>query len=268
MHLQVDDITLHYERAGSGPPLLLLHGFTGSAGEWADLTPHVAPVRDVIAVDLIGHGRSSAPADPARYSIEACLVDLLALLDALGIERADVLGYSMGGRVALQLAAAAPARVRSLILESASPGIADEAERAARAASDDALAARVEAEGLAWFVDHWASIPLFASQASLPAGVRAALRERRLRGSATGYANSLRGMGAGRQSSLWERLPELGRPALLVSGELDVKYVAINTRMAELLPAARHALIRGAGHAVHLEQPAAFAQLVIGFLEA
>src|SRR5690606_35060340 len=114
-----------------------------------------------------------------------------------------------------------------------------------------------ERDGLEWFVDHWAALPLFASQAALPAAERAALRERRLRGTALGYANSLRGMGAGRQSSLWDRLPELTMPALLISGELDVKYVAIGERAAALLPAARHAIVRGAGHTVHLEQPEA-----------
>lgn len=257
-----------YTRVGAGPPLLLLHGFTGSADEWAELTLALAGLREVIAVDLLGHGRSSAPADPMAYTMERCVAALLGLMDALGIARADVLGYSMGGRVALQLAAAAPGRLGRLILESASPGIEDEVERAARAASDDALADRIEARGLEWFVEHWASIPLFASQASLPAAERAALRERRLRGSTTGYANSLRGMGAGRQSSLWARLPRVGMPVLLVSGEIDIKYVAINERMAGLLPDARHIVVAGAGHTVHLERRQAFAQLVVGFLGA
>lgn len=266
MKLELADIDLYYERDGAGPPLLLLHGFTGSADEWADVLPRLAPLRDVVAVDLIGHGRSSAPDDPARYTMEACVRDLLALLDGLGLGRIDVLGYSMGGRVALHLAAAAPARVGRLILESASPGIADPGERAERAASDDALAERIERDGLAWFVDHWASIPLFSSQAALPAEERAALRARRLRGSARGYANSLRGMGAGRQTSLWARLPELATPALLISGELDVKYVRLNSAMAALMPDARHAIVPGAGHTVHLEQREAFAQLVVGFL--
>jgi 2-succinyl-6-hydroxy-2,4-cyclohexadiene-1-carboxylate synthase len=266
MRITIDDIELRYERAGAGPPLLLLHGFTGSADEWAPLLPALAPLRDAIAVDLIGHGRSSAPADPARYTMDQCVLDLLALLDALGVGRLDVLGYSMGGRVALHLAAAAPARVSSLLLESASPGIADAGERAARAAADDALAERIEAEGLEWFADHWAAVPLFASQAALPPEVRAALRERRLQGSARGYANSLRGMGAGRQESLWDRLPALPMPALLVSGELDGKYLASNERVAALLPEARHAIVRGAGHTVHLEQPEAFRDLVVGFL--
>jgi 2-succinyl-6-hydroxy-2,4-cyclohexadiene-1-carboxylate synthase len=262
----MDGSHLFHKRTGEGSPLLLLHGFTGSADEWDELIPHLAPLRTTLAVDLIGHGRSPAPTDRERYTMERCVADVLALLDGLDLGRCDVLGYSMGGRVALHLAAAAPERVGRLILESASPGIADPAERAARAASDEALAARVEAEGLEWFVDHWAAIPLFASQQGLPPEERAALRERRLRGSAVGYANSLRGMGAGRQASLWGRLHELGQPALLISGELDVKYVATSEQAAALMPRARHVVVPGAGHTVHLEARETFAQLVVGFL--
>jgi 2-succinyl-6-hydroxy-2,4-cyclohexadiene-1-carboxylate synthase len=173
----------------------------------------------------------------------------------------------MGGRVALQLAAAAPGRVSSLILESASPGIADPAERAARVAGDAALAAQIEAGGLAWFADHWAGIPLFASQASLPAEARAALRERRMRGSARGLAGSLRGMGAGSQPSLWEALPGLTMPGLLISGALDAKYVAIGAQAARLMPNAAPVIIPDAGHTVHLERPEAFEKVVVGFLE-
>ncbi|MCX7789953.1 MAG: 2-succinyl-6-hydroxy-2,4-cyclohexadiene-1-carboxylate synthase [Chloroflexaceae bacterium] len=255
-----------YTLTGHGPPLLLLHGFTGSAEERAGLIPALAPLRQVIAVDLPGHGRAPAPADPSCYTMERTVADLLALLDHLGHAACDILGYSMGGRVALHLAATAPARVRALVLESASPGIEDPAERAARAAADEALAARIEQEGLEWFVDHWASLPLFASQARLPEAARAALRERRLRGSATGYANSLRGMGAGRQRSLWADLPAMRVPALIISGELDEKYVAIGARMAAAMPLARQVIVPGAGHTVHLEQPEAFRDLVVGYI--
>jgi 2-succinyl-6-hydroxy-2,4-cyclohexadiene-1-carboxylate synthase len=257
---------LAYTRTGVGSPLLLLHGFTGSGAEWAGLLPRLVERRNVVAPDLIGHGRSFAPADPARYTMERCVADLLGLLDELELVRVDLLGYSMGGRVALQLAAAAPERVGCLILESAAPGLAEPAERATRIASDEALAARIEQEGLEWFVDHWAAMPLFASQAGLPAAVRAELRARRLRGSTIGYANSLRGMGAGRQTSLWALLPQLAMPCLLISGELDIKYVALGAQMVALLPNARHIVVPDAGHTVHLEQPERFAELVLSFL--
>jgi 2-succinyl-6-hydroxy-2,4-cyclohexadiene-1-carboxylate synthase len=262
----LNDIQLHVERQGDGPPLLVLHGFTGSAAEWAGQLQALCPLRTLVAVDLVGHGRSSAPAQASRYAMERCVADLLALLDALAIARCDLLGYSMGGRVALHLAAAAPERVSRMLLESASPGLADPAERAVRAAADDALADRIEAEGLTWFVDHWATLPLFASQSKLAPETRAELRARRLRGTPRGYANSLRGMGIGRQTSLWDRLPDLHTPTLLISGELDVKFQAINAQMAALLPKATHVSVPDAGHTVHLEQPEAFNELVVRFL--
>jgi 2-succinyl-6-hydroxy-2,4-cyclohexadiene-1-carboxylate synthase len=245
---------------------MLLHGFTGSAAEWYDHLPVLAAERRVIMPDLIGHGASEAPTDPARYTMERCVGDLLAVLDHLELTQVDLLGYSMGGRVALHLAAAAPERINRLVLESASPGIADDAERAARAAADDALADRIEAEGLEWFVEHWTAIPLFASQSALPEPMRLAQRERRLAQRALGLANSLRGMGAGRQVSLWERLSDIDLPALIISGELDRKYVEIGAAMAARMPQARHVVVPDAGHTVHLEQPQAFNEIVVRYL--
>ncbi|MFV9505055.1 MAG: 2-succinyl-6-hydroxy-2,4-cyclohexadiene-1-carboxylate synthase [Oscillochloridaceae bacterium umkhey_bin13] len=258
---------LAYELVGSGPPLLLLHGFTGSRAEWAVLSPMLAAHHELIMVDLIGHGESPAPADPAAYPLEGGIADLLNLLDRLGLAQVDLLGYSMGGRVALQLACTAPERIKRLILLSASPGLADPAERAARIASDEALADKIEARGLHWFVDHWASIPLFASQqTNLSANERAALRQRRLQGNPSGYANSLRGMGTGRMANLWPALPTLNLPTLLITGALDAKFVALGQQMAAALPQARHVSLPAVGHAVHLEQPQACAKLVVGFL--
>jgi 2-succinyl-6-hydroxy-2,4-cyclohexadiene-1-carboxylate synthase len=268
MRLRVHDIALNVELAGAGRPLLLLHGFTGSAAAWAALIPRLAQHMRTLAVDLIGHGRSDAPHDPERYRMERCVEDLLALLDALEVDSAAVLGYSMGGRVALHLAAAAPGRIAALALESSSPGIADVAERQARVTADEALANAIEREGVDAFVDRWEALPLFTSQASLPAHARARLRAQRLQNRAIGLANSLRGMGAGRQEPLWERLPTLDVPTLLIAGELDTKYCAITRHMAAALPNARHVIVRDAGHAVHLEQPDAFMNHVLDMFQA
>lgn len=259
--------SFHIELAGSGPPLLLLHGFTGAASAWEAHIPALARRRRVIAPDLLGHGASAAPADPERYRMERCVADLLLLLDVLGAPRADVLGYSMGGRVALSLAAAAPERVGRLVLESASPGLADRLDRASRAASDDALADSIEREGLETFVARWETLPLFASQAGLPEERRAALRAQRLRASPRGLANSLRGMGTGQMAPLWERLPGLATPALLLAGALDTKYCALARQMAARWPAARLAIVPDAGHTVHLERPEAFREAVLSFLD-
>ncbi len=259
-------VRLFARMGGDGPPLLLLHGFTGSAETWSPFWGRFARHRRLVAVDLLGHGRSQAPADPQRYRAEEAVADLLALLDRLGLPRADVLGYSMGGRLALHLAVAAPHRVGALVLESASPGLADPAEREARRRDDEALADWLEAHGLAAFVARWEAQPLFATQARLPEPVRDRLRAQRLAHTPGGLANSLRGMGAGACRPLWDQLPGLALPCLLLAGELDAKYARLAAEMAARLPSAEVALVPEAGHAVHLEQPETFARLVEEFL--
>src|SRR5262249_24844664 len=156
-----------------------------------------------------------------------CVEDLVALLDALHVARADVLGYSMGGRVALQFAVAAPDRVRALIVESGSPRLAGAGERAARGASENALADRVDRDGLEAFINYWEKVPLFARQANLPADVWARQRAHRLQSNPVGLANSLRGMGTGQQTQLWDRLPALMMPTLLIVGDLDTRYCQV-----------------------------------------
>ena len=259
-------VELSVRTAGEGPATLLLHGFTGSSTTW---DPHVARFKrhmKTIAVDLVGHGDSDAPKDPERYRMEFCVEHLLAVLDQLGLDAVDLIGYSMGGRVALHLAITAPGRIRSIVLESSSPGIADPTERQARVVADDSLADYVERKGIDAFVDRWENQPLFESQRNLSPTVRSALRSQRRRNNPVGLANSLRGMGAGRQESLWRSLPTIEAPVLLIAGGLDAKYCRIAREMSSLLPNARLEIVHNAGHAVHLERPAAFEQLVLDFL--
>ena len=262
----VDGVGYNVERAGEGPALVLLHGFTGSAATWAPFVAAFAREFDTVAIDLPGHGASDAPDDPARYSMERTVGDLVAILDRLGIERAAWLGYSMGGRVALGAAVMAPSRVAALVLEGASPGLADPAERAARVRDDEALAAFIEREGVAAFVERWEALPLFASQGRLPEEVRAAQRRQRLANDPRGLANSLRGIGQGTQPPLHDRLGEVGVPALLLAGAGDAKFRRLAQEMAGAMPAAEVMIIEGAGHAAHLEQPRAFEEAVRAFL--
>ena len=264
--IAVNGVRLNVEVSGQGPALLLLHGFTGSGKTW---TGHVESWRThtCIAVDLLGHGASDCPAGPERYRMERCVEDLTALLDELGVGRAAVLGYSMGARVALHLALAAPERLSALVLESASPGIDDIAERERRIASDEALARRIELDGVEAFVAEWEALPLFASQARLPEAARLALRRQRLANSPGGLANSLRGMGAGAQACLSPRLDEVRAPVLLLAGASDEKYVALARGMASTMACAQLEIVPGAGHAIHLEQPDLFGATVHSFLE-
>ncbi len=251
--------------AGAGAPLMLLHGFTGCAQSWAHVEPALAGRFKLIMPDLLGHGRTDSPADAARYRMERCVDDLIAILDRLGVDRINLLGYSMGGRVALAAAIQHPERVASLILESASPGLAALEERNSRAASDNDLADFIEREGIEAFAARWGRMPLFSSQERLPETVRARLHSQRLLNNPTGLANSLRGLGTGVQTPLWERLGELRIPCLSIAGELDAKFVAIARRMAAAIPGAGLAIVEGAGHTVHLEQPEAFERLVLEF---
>jgi 2-succinyl-6-hydroxy-2,4-cyclohexadiene-1-carboxylate synthase len=262
----VGDVALHVEERGEGPAVLLLHGFTGSVETWHPFLARWRGFR-IVAVDLLGHGRSDAPADPARYAFPRCVADLLNLLDALGIHRLAVVGYSLGGRLALHLALALGERLWALVLESATPGIVDARQRAARVRRDDSLAESLLREGLEAFVGRWESQPLFASQGRLPAAVRERLRRQRLSHRPEGLATALRGMSVGRQEPLWRRLSEVEAPTLVVVGALDERYCEIGRRMAAALPRGELEVVPGAGHAVHLERPRRFAAAVQSFLE-
>ena len=264
--IPVNGVHLNVETRGAGPPLLMLHGFTGSAATWAPAMAHFAPGHRVVAPDLLGHGRSDAPVHPSRYRAGRTVADIVAMLDQLGLRTVSVLGYSMGGRLALGLASTAPERVAALVIVSASPGLRGAAARRARAQQDGLLADAIERDGVPAFVEQWERLPIFATQASLPPATRERVRAERLGHSARGLANSLREMGQGVQPPLHARLPLLRMPALILTGELDAAYCALGKEMERLMPHARLAVVPGAGHAVHLEQPEVFRGLVVEFL--
>ena len=262
-----DGLTLHAAVSGHGPPIVLLHGFTGSGETWVTLRSTLESSRTVVTIDLPGHGRSTAPVHAARYRLRRLADDLARVLDALALGQAAFLGYSLGGRAALHFAAAHADRLTALVVESSSPGIADEGERAARRTSDAELAEAIERGGIQAFVDHWEALPLWASQAALPDVARAALRTQRLANDPRGLATSLCGAGAGAEPALGAELRTVTVPALVIAGALDLRYVDFAQMLAGLLPGARMVTVPGTGHAVHLEQPAAFASLVREFLD-
>ncbi len=263
-----EGLRLHVTRAGTGPPLLLLHGFTGSSETWNALRATLGTAWTTLTMDLAGHGRSGAPNDPSFYTLEAQTNHVLRALDTLGLQHVSVLGYSLGGRVALRFALEHPARVTALILESTSPGIADPEERAERQAADSALASSIEQEGIAAFVDRWERLPMWDSQAALSPETRGQLHVQRMRNDPLGLANSLRGAGAGADPPQLDRLARLRVPTLLIAGALDDKFVALSQLMERTITGARLTIVADAGHAVHLERPETFAQLVENFLLA
>ncbi|MET0144990.1 MAG: alpha/beta fold hydrolase [Ilumatobacteraceae bacterium] len=241
---------LGVSRRGSGRRLVLVHGFTQTARSWDPLTSRLAERFEVVAVDAPGHGSSA---------------DVVADLPGGGAMLADVagrgtyVGYSMGGRLCLHTALARPDVVERLVLVSATGGIDDAEDRAARRAADDALADSIERDGVDPFLEWWVAQPMFAT---LP---DAGLADRRTN-TAAGLASSLRLAGTGTQVPLWDRMASIDVPVLLVAGALDAKFVAAAERMATLLPLATVAVVADAGHTVHLEQPTPFLDVLVHWL--
>ena len=244
---------LHALRTGQGPRLVLVHGFTQNARCWGPLPTLLAGHHEVLAVDAPGHGGSSG--------LALGLWDAAAALGGTG-GAATYVGYSMGGRLCLHLALARPELVQALVLISTSPGIEDPHQRARRRAEDLALAERLEAVGVAAFIDEWLATPLFAT---LPRA--SAARDERLANTPTGLASSLRLAGTGVQEPLWSRLAELRMPVLVVAGERDPAYTAVARRTVAAIGAdATLEVVAGAGHAVPLEQPETLAERILAWL--
>ncbi|MFN2207823.1 MAG: 2-succinyl-6-hydroxy-2,4-cyclohexadiene-1-carboxylate synthase [Candidatus Promineifilaceae bacterium] len=264
--IEINGAAYHYRRLGTGPPLLLLHGFTGSSESWAGIASILASSNDVVCIDLLGHGKSERPASSGRYRIEQAARDVVTLAGKLGFEHFSLLGYSMGGRLALYVTHRYPKFIKKLILESASPGIADAEDREERRRRDRELANRIERDGIVDFVNQWERLPLFASQSAAAKSTISAQRMQRLLNDPNGLANSLRGMGTGSQPSLWGELPAITCATLLLSGELDSKYVGIARKMAGLMPHSRLEITPGSGHNVHFERPSLFTAVVASFL--
>lgn len=257
---------LAFERGGRGPALVLLHGYTGSGRGMACIARPFERDFETIAPDLPGHGSSVERAVGPAYDFDACVDDLVATLDATGHHAAHWLGYSMGARLALACAARHPSRVASLVLLAARAGIADPLEREARRRGDEALAARIEAQGVESFVDEWLAQPLFATMQRFGPQFMAHERAARLANDPRGLASALRALGPAAQPPLFDALPGVGVPVLLMAGALDVRFVGAAHELARRLPRAEVCVIPDAGHAAHLEQPEAFVRVAREFL--
>lgn len=235
------------------PELVLLHGFTHSGASWGQVVTALGERYRPIAPDIRGHASAGAQ---TPVTLDAVISDVAALTPA----HFDLVGYSMGGRIALHVALALPDRVKRLVLIGASPGLADPAQRAERVAADERLAADLEASSIEAFAHRWAQTPVLAG---LPVEVAAAVHADRLRSNPSGLARALRALGTGALAPLWDRLGELTLPVTLITGERDHKFRAIAEQMAAALPEARLEVVTGSGHAVHLEAPERVAELIV-----
>lgn len=253
----MEQLAVHGDTSGPGT-VVFLHGFTQDHRSWDAVRATLAATGTAVAtaaVDAPGHGASAA--------LALSVPETAAALHASVGRPATHVGYSMGGRIALALAVERPAAVERLVLVSTTAGIDDPAERIVRSEHDAQLADRVERIGVAAFVDEWLQLPLFAG---LP--LAAQQRQYRLENTAAGLAASLRLAGTGNQPSYWGRLHTVEIPVLVVAGADDHKFVAIGERLAAALPTATLAVVPGAGHTVHLEQPQAFTDLLADWLAA
>ncbi|PGL88003.1 2-succinyl-6-hydroxy-2,4-cyclohexadiene-1-carboxylate synthase [Bacillus sp. AFS054943] len=267
MKVTLQGVSYEYEVVGSGEPLLLLHGFTGSMETWRSFVPSWSEQFQIILVDLVGHGRTESPEDVTHYGIRNVALQMKELLDHLHIEKAHILGYSMGGRLAITMACLYPEYVRSLILENCTAGLESEEDRKERREKDERLAHKIEREGIESFVSMWENIPLFETQKRLAQNVQEAVRKERLANNPKGLANSLRGMGTGAQPSWWNELESFKMPVLLLNGEYDEKFFRILKNIKKYVSDAKFVKIDGAGHAIHVEQPEKFDTIVKGFLK-
>ena len=248
------------------PAVIFLHGFMGSSEDWAEAAKSLEGRAFAVAVDLPGHG-ASVGLPPEVYTVEGAARAIVEAMDDLRVEEAVLAGYSMGGRLALYLALRYPQRFTKLLLESASPGLRDERERAARRDADEEKALRLESGDFETFLREWYRQPLFRSLARDEKLLRSTMETRR-RNDPAELARSLRGTGTGAQPSLWGELAGLRIPTLAVAGEMDDKFVEISRRMSSITPEVRSVVVPGVGHNVRAEAPGTYSALLQNFLDA
>jgi len=232
--------------------VVLLHGFTHTGASWDPVVAALGESYRALALDIPGHGSAS---DRSPVTLEGVVEDL----NTLAPKQFTLVGYSMGGRIALHAALALPGRIERLILIGASPGIAAAAARAARLDDDERLAVKIEGMSIEEFARQWGHTPVLAGQ---PPDVLAAAHADRLRNRPAGLARALRGLGTAALPSLWGRLGEIRVPVALVVGERDEKFREVAARMAPEVPDSELIVVPDAGHAVHLEAPDAVAAAI------
>jgi len=247
--LDRDGVKIHYEVAGSGPALILTHGYSSTGDMWTGQVPVLKDAFTVITWDMRGHGRSDYPEDQAAYSEEATVADMAALLDAVGAKTAIVGGLSLGGYMSLAFHRAHPDRTRALLIIDTGPGYKKDEARDGWNVNAIRRAEKFEAEGL-------------PDTSRSSAEVRLA-RHR----DATGLARAARGMLTQRDARVIESLPDIAVPSIVIVGANDTPFLAASDYMAAKIPGAKKAVIPDAGHSANIDQPEAFNAALLGFLK-
>jgi len=270
LKVQIDNYCFSYCSKGdaSNPTILFLHGFMGDCFEFKTAIAVLSEQFYCVAIDLQGHGQTEAidrdNDHDDYYTIQSTANFVIKFLDLLRLERCFLVGYSMGGRVALYLALYFPQYFHRVVLESASAGLRSTKERSDRLAKDRQLAAKLETSDFRLFLENWYQQPIFATLRSHPDFPQ--LLAQRLNNSPAQLAKSLRNLSTGMQPSLWEHLSENEIPLLLLVGDLDLKFVQINRQMQSLCKYAQLEIMPSCGHNIHFENPIVFIEKVQSFL--
>lgn len=259
-------ISFHYETYGSdkNKPLLFLHGFMGNVAEWEDIIPFFSDKFYCLAVDLPGHGKTDA-VNEEDYLMENCADGIISLLDELQISKCNMIGYSMGGRLAYYLIIAYFDRFDKVVIESSSPGLKTENEKKERLALDEKRARRLTEISLEHFLDEWYQQSLFSTIDKRSLQYKNLINKRLLNNS-HGLSLSLKMMGVGKQPSLWQHLNKISADVLLMVGDKDDKFKRIAYEVVERCVTASIAIVSGVGHNVHFEKREEFVNQVKHFL--
>ncbi|MEH2192038.1 MAG: 2-succinyl-6-hydroxy-2,4-cyclohexadiene-1-carboxylate synthase [Nostoc sp.] len=253
---------------GNKPIIIFLHGFMGNIHEFDEAIKLLAEDFSYLTIDLPGHGKTEVLGGDKYYTMEFTTQAIINLLDEFKIDKCYLIGYSMGGRLALYLTLNFPERFIKVVLESASPGLATEAERLERVRRDVQVARKlsrsiIQADFTA-FLTNWYNQPIFSYIKNHPQYNR--MIESRLQNNPLELDKSLRFMGTGCQASLWEKLKKNKIPILLLAGEYDEKFISINTKMAQICKFTQLKIIKNSGHNIHFENTSAFVENIKYFL--
>jgi len=251
--------------------ILFLHGFMGDRRDFAPITSRLIDHYQCLTIDLPGHGKTQV-VEEIEYGMESTAWAIVGVLDQLHISKCFLVGYSMGGRLALYLIVHFPERFMGAALESASPGLKTEEERRQRVQKDWQLAMELETTDFTKFLTTWYEQPLFASMKRLSDRSKispafAQMLERRQQNQPHELAKSLRNLGTGSQPSLWAELAKNQVPLMLLVGELDQKFVQINQEMLAHCPSAQLRVVKDCGHNVHFENVQSFVESLRGFFK-
>lgn len=261
-------VTYSLEGNANHPAILFLHGFMGAHDQFKQVTANLSKQFYCVAIDLLGHGQThfkDQDIDQEHYyRIEATANIVIEFLDFLRLNNSFLVGYSMGGRLALYLAIHFPKYFQKVVLESASAGLRTATERGDRLAKDRGLAIELENSDLTLFLERWYQQPIFANMRSHPDFPQ--MLKQRLNNSPAGLAKCLRNLSTGIQPSLWGNLSEITIPLLLLAGELDFKFVQINQQMEQLCKYAKLVVIPNCSHNIHFENPDLFVKQIQIFL--